>query len=654
LSSYNRFIFLLVFAYSSQNSFLNYLSNGKDFLKIAMINKKTSVFFILLLLFLLPSSSVYAQQGESVASLDRLVSQIDSMFPPVEGYVISVDGDTLTLDLKQGQAIKKGDKLDLIRFGKEIIHPVTKKKVGRAETDLGRIEILDVRKDFSLAKPTNPGAEVRVGDGVRSPFQKLSFIIAPPKLETKKRIDVDRLRLNLEDRLNRHPRFQVPSFELGVWLLENGLTRKSMMTPENLEKLAGKVQADYILIPTILSIQKKMVLNYQLFSALDGKLEKQSKILSDQLPLAPKVSRKILRPEREQDVQSSFAPRKENLLQFVDKQEFPFVVVDFDIGDINGDGNKEFIIIDRYRVMFYKYVNNKFKRIAQIKTKKGLNYFLGVDVGDINGNGRDEIFITNDMGSGKLQSFVLEFTPGSKGPKPIWKDVNFYFRIIHPFDSKPTLLTQSPGFQDPFHGPIRTMSYSENRYQEGAELKLPSIYGMEFIIYGMTQTDLNDNGLQDTILLDKDYHLRVYSSGGRLIIKSNDYYGHDPRLIDVGVKEDVSGTRQGEPVRFRGRLQLIEADNEKFLLLPKNHMFGGGALVKTTIVENSSIVVLSVSREGFEKVFETKKQRGYLAAYQVMSLPDEDKQQVHVAIVDKEGLFGKETSFIYTYDWSDR
>lgn len=619
-------------------------------LNFIMTIKKSPIFFILLLLFILPSNSVFAQQAESVASLDRLVSQIDSMFPPVEGYVISVDGDTLTLDLKQGQAIEKGDKLDVIRYGKDIIHPVTKKKVGRAETDLGRIEVLDVRKDFSLAQPSNPDAEVRVGDGVRSPFQKLSFIIAPPKLETKKRVDVDRLRLNLEDRLNRHPRFQVPSFALGVWLLENGLTQKTMLKPENLEKLAGKVQADYILIPTVQSIQNKMVLNYQLFSALDGKLEKQSKILSDQLPLAPKVSRKILRPaEQEQDIQSSFAPRKESLLQFVDKQEFPFAIVDFDIGDINGDGNKEFIIIDRYRVMFYKYENNKFKRIAQVKTKKGINYFLGVDVGDINGNGRDEIFITNDMGSGKLQSFVLEFTPGSKGPKPIWKDVNLYFRIIHPFDSKPTLLTQSPGFQDPFHGPIRTMQFKENGYQQGAELKLPSIYGMEFIIYGMTQTDLNANGLQDAILLDKDYHLRVYSAEGRLIIKSNDYYGHDPRMIDIGVRNDVSGTSQGEPVRFRGRLQLVKANDKKFLLLPKNHMFGGGELIKTAVVVNSNIVVLNITREGFEKVFETKKQRGYLAAYQVMSLPD--KQQVHVATVNKEGLLGKETSIIYTYDW---
>ena len=304
--------------------------------------KKISVSLITTVSLFLSSASVFSQSEESVASLDRMVSQIATMFPPVEGYVIAVEGETLTLDLKQGQSINEGDKLDLIRYGDEIIHPVTKKKVGRKETDLGRVEIVEVRKDYSLGKATEPGLNVQAGDGVRSSFQKLSFIVAPPKLETKKPVDIDRLRLNLEDRLNRHPRFQVPSFELGVWLLENSLNIKTMMEPANLESLAGKVQADYILVPKIRSLKNKMVLDYRLYSALDGTLEKQSKILSDHMPLAPKVSKRILSREREEDVQSSFAPRKEAMLKFVDKQEFPFTIVDFDIGDINGDGKRKF------------------------------------------------------------------------------------------------------------------------------------------------------------------------------------------------------------------------------------------------------------------------------------------------------------------------
>ncbi len=82
-------------------------------------------------------------------------------------------------------------------------------------------------------------------------------------------------------------------------------------------------------------------------------------------------------------------------------------------------------------------------------------------------------------------------------------------------------------------------------------------------------------------------------------------------------------------------------------------MFGGGVLARTVIVENCNLVVLGISREGFEKVFETKKQRGYLSAYQVMNLPNSSNKQIHVATVITAGLFGKDTSIIYTYDWQN-
>ena len=166
--------------------------------------------------------------AQSSASLDRLVSQIESMFPPLEGYVIAVDGSGLTLDLKQGVAVKKGDRLKLIRYGRDLFHPVTKKKVGRKETDLGEVEVLEVRKDYSLARALDPTVLPKEGDGVRSPFQKLSFLVAPPQVKSKKKINVDRLRYNLESRINQHPRFEVPAFDLGLWMIDEKLNIKSV------------------------------------------------------------------------------------------------------------------------------------------------------------------------------------------------------------------------------------------------------------------------------------------------------------------------------------------------------------------------------------------------------------------------------------------
>jgi hypothetical protein len=71
------------------------------------------------------------------------------------------------------------------------------------------------------------------------------------------------------------------------------------------------------------------------------------------------------------------------------------------------------------------------------------------------------------------------------------------------------------------------------------------------------------------------------------------------------------------------------------------------------IVNDSSLVFLAVSEEGLEKVYETKKQLGYLAAFQVVDAGKGSGKQVHVATISKRGGFlTRETvSTVYTYSW---
>ncbi len=76
-------------------------------------------------------------------------------------------------------------------------------------------------------------------------------------------------------------------------------------------------------------------------------------------------------------------------------------------------------------------------------------------------------------------------------------------------------------------------------------------------------------------------------------------------------------------------------------------------LESMVIISNSSLVFFAVSEEGLEKVRETKKQRGYLAAFQVVDTANSSGKQVHVAIVSKRGGFfkGQTISTMYTYSW---
>lgn len=629
---------------------MNSLDLSKNLSATQRAAHKTKIIFLLAFWLLFAGGPALSHADDSIASLERIVEQLSEMFPALEGYVISVDEGVLTVDLKQGQPVQKGDKLKLIHYGQEIFHPVTKKKVGRKERDKGEVEILDVRKDFSFARSITPGVVARVGDGVRSPFTRLTFLIASPKISKgAKKIDPDRLRLNMEQHIKKNERFTVPSFDLGVWLLENRLTTETVLRPGNLRKLRNQVQADYILASKVGLIKGKTVIDYKLYSIEEGTLEKQAKLLSEELPEVSGRSRGGGRFDQ-------FGQLK-GPLEFLSKHDFFYEIVDIDSGDFNGDGKKEFVIIDRSRVRIYKYDGKQFKLITMFKTPKSVNRFWSVDAADINGNGRDEIFVTNQMGS-ELSSFVLELPRGAKKFKAVWKEAGYYFRVIHPFDGKPMLLAQKPGYNDPFHGPIEVLKFKGGKYLPARELELPEKYGREYIIYGLNQVDLSGNKSPETIILDNNYHLRVYSSAGRTLIKSDDYYGHDPRLIDVGVQEDIAGVvRQGDPVHIRGRVELIKKGDLKYLLMPKNHVFAGGLLSEAIIVNNCSLAFLGISKEGFKPLFDSNKLKGYLAGYQVVPGKKKGDLQVHIAAVDDgggiEGPFKKIVSTIFSYDWKN-
>jgi hypothetical protein len=88
-------------------------------------------------------------------------------------------------------------------------------------------------------------------------------------------------------------------------------------------------------------------------------------------------------------------------------------------------------------------------------------------------------------------------------------------------------------------------------------------------------------------------------------------------------------------------------------LLPKNHLFGGSLLSNLASVKNGSLVVFEITREGFIKVFETREQNGYVAAYQAVGNPGSGGKKVHVALVADHGGFlgSKKVTTMFTYDW---
>jgi TolB-like protein len=86
--------------------------------------------------------------------IDRLANKIYNDLPLVDGYVIGVNGDQLTLDLGSSKKVKKGMKCIIYSEGQDIIHPLTKKVLGKQTEELGEVKLTEVYPEYSIGKIT--------------------------------------------------------------------------------------------------------------------------------------------------------------------------------------------------------------------------------------------------------------------------------------------------------------------------------------------------------------------------------------------------------------------------------------------------------------------------------------------------------------------
>ena len=131
------------------------------------------------------------------------------------------------------------------------------------------------------------------------------------------------------------------------------------------------------------------------------------------------------------------------------------------LGDVDGDGKTETVIITPDKVIVYRYEQQRFYQVTEYaEGSKGIN--IGVDVADINGNGIPEIIVTSLTLTRKaLASFVLEWD--GKAFKRIVDNAPWYFRVCDLPDRGKVLLGQEPRFGSPFKGKIFEMIWRNGR-----------------------------------------------------------------------------------------------------------------------------------------------------------------------------------------------
>jgi TolB-like protein len=342
---------------------------------------------------------------------------------------------------------------------------------------------------------------------------------------------------------------------------------------------------------------------------------------------------------------------------FWKSQQFSHEFKGMDIGDVNGDGLNETIMIGPHNILIYQKKGNEFKLIQEIPGKSYDNY-VSLDVADINGNGIKEIIVSSYNGQ-QVDSFIVEFRNGKF--VTIASGLPWFMRVIDNFSVVPLLLGQRRGLDKPFEPPIYEIAYQQGEYREGPKMRIPQ--GLS--VYGLTLDKLGSSGPEKIITLnDYDYicvyeqtdkplsRVTVVEGSNEFIWKSEDVFGGSNTTIESMKGTNVNSDDPYNYINLRILTYDTNKDGKREIIIVKNLSASGRTFQRVKLFTSAEVYNLEWDGTGMVENWRTKKISGYVADYQFKDIDNDGENEVVLALVLSVGGALKERSVIVSYKLS--
>jgi hypothetical protein len=298
------------------------------------------------------------------------------------------------------------------------------------------------------------------------------------------------------------------------------------------------------------------------------------------------------------------------------------------LGDVDGDGKIETVVITPKSVLVCRYDQKRFFKVQEIENP-GVN--IGVDVADINGNGVPEIFITSLTVSRKaIASFVLEWD--GKAFRRIAEGENWFYRVTATPDRGKVLLGQEHRSEAPFSGRIYEMIWRGGQYAPEVDL-LPG--NRDVNVLGVTLSGILDSQRETVVALDSGDHIKVFEAGKELWRSSERFGG--TTVYYAGKIEDMGDAER--PLYLATRLLPFPGkDGRTTVMTIKNHdVMGAVRLEKHRSYSDSQIMTLYWDGLGLSQEWRTRKISGQVRDIAIGDFNNDGKDELVAAVIIDEG-----------------
>ncbi len=300
-------------------------------------------------------------------------------------------------------------------------------------------------------------------------------------------------------------------------------------------------------------------------------------------------------------------------LGFTKSQTFNYGLVSLDVGDLDGDGQEEFVLASPYEVRMYRRTDNRYQKIGQIAIAHRYSIH-SVTMADLNNNGRQEVYVSAGDGT-YPSSFVLEWD--GKAFVHLADKVDWYLRAIEIPGQGMVLAGQKAGPKRLLTKEVYRLDLNQGQVTKGDQLQTGGMNLFEF-----SYADLDGNGSLEVVAISQGDRLMVLTQAGKTLWTSDDYYGGTTRFIGGERPEDLikdlENERSERPrIYIPARLVVkdVNKDGLPDVIVNKNLSSASRILARTRSYPSGEIHALTWNGISLTELWRTRKIDGYIADY---------------------------------------
>jgi hypothetical protein len=300
------------------------------------------------------------------------------------------------------------------------------------------------------------------------------------------------------------------------------------------------------------------------------------------------------------------------------------------LGDVDGDGKIETVILTPQSILIYRKEQQRFFQVHEYK-EAGQGYNIAVDVADINGNGVAEIFVTSfTMTRRGLASFVLEHD--GKAFRRIAEDQSWYYRVCGTLNRGKLLLGQEHRMGSPHGTRIHEMIWRNGRYEPESPVNVP----IALNVLGLTLADVTDSHKESVVAFDREDHIRVFDPSGMEEWKSAEKYGGST-LYYSGDRSDQGDVENPIYLPMRILPYRPPKDEKIKILAVNNHDIAGRKLERLRSFNESQIMSFFWDSLGLAAEWRTRKITGAIRDFAVGDFDNDGEDEFIAAVILEEG-----------------